>query len=355
MLPSRSVYKKKYGPTSAVKRYKACWVVKGFHQVEGIDYDETFASVVKSMIWKSLLALGAKFDYEIEQLDIITAFLESLMKETVYVEQPHGFEEPKGTSCARVCHLLRALYGLKQSPREWYLTLVDYLKSLGYERLEHDHCVFVHQNGIIIAIYVDDLLLLGPDLAKIGQLKKQLSDRFCMRDMGAISWYLGMEVTRDRANRTFFIDQTAFIDRMLKDLGMEKCKSAKVPMDSGTEMVKNRYMGEDYEATKEEIQGYQSLVGTLLWLACMTRPDISFAVGKCSRYASNPTPSHDVALKRIVRYLKGSKELGLRYGPRLENKDGKLLGYTDASYGDCLDTCRSTSAYIYLLWNGLIS
>ncbi len=307
------------------------------------------------MIWKSLLALGAQFDYEIEQLDIITAFLESLIKETVYVEKLHRFGEPKGTSYTRVYHLLRAIYGLKQSPREWYLTLVDYLKSLGYERLEHDHFVFVHQNGIIIAIYVDNLLLFGPDFAKMGQLKKQLSDRFRMRDVGAISWYLGMEVTRDRANQTLFIDQTAFIDRMLEDLGMEKCKSAKVPMDSGTEIVKNRYMGEDYEATKEGIQGYQSLVGTLLWLAYMTRSDISFAVGKCSRYASNPISSHDVALKRIVRYLKESKELGLRYGPHLESKDGKLLGYTDASYGDCLDTHRSTSAYIYLLWNGPIS
>ncbi len=229
------------------------------------------------------------------------------------------------------------------------MTLVDYLKSLGYERLEHDQCVLVHQNGIIIAIYVDDLPLLGPDLAKIGQLKKQLSDRFRMRDMGAISWYLGMEVSRDRANRTLFIDQTAFIDRMLEDLGIEKCKSAKVPIDFGTEMVKYRYIGEDYEATKGEIQGYQSLVGTSLWLACMTRVDIFLAVGKCSRYASNPTPSHDVTLKRIVRYLKGSEELGLRYGPCLKNKDGKLLGYTDSSYGDCFDTRRLTSEYIYLL------
>ncbi len=307
------------------------------------------------MIWKSLVALGAKFDYELEKLDIFTAFLESLMKKTVYIEQSHGFEELKSTSCSWICHLLRAFYSLKQSLREWYLTLVGYLKNLGYECLEHDHCVFVHQNGIIIAISMDNLLLLEPDLAKIGQLKKQLSDRFRITDIGAIFWYLGMEVTRDRANRTLFIDQTAFIDRMLEDLGMEKCKLAKVPMDSGTEMVKNRYMSEDYEATKEEIQGYQSLVGILLWLAFMTRPDISFAVRKCSRYASNPTPSHEVALKWIVRYLKESKELGLRYGPRLKNKDGKLLGYTDASYGDRLDIRRSTSAYIYLLWNNPIS
>ncbi len=208
--------------------------------------------------------MGAKFDYKIAQLDIIIAFLGSLIKKTVYLEKPNRIEKPKGTSCVQVFHLLRALYSLTQSPQEWYLTLVNYLKSLGYERLEPDHSIFVYQNGIIIAIYVDNLLFLGPDFAKIGQLKKQLSDRFCMRDIGVISWYLSIEVTRNRANWTFFIDQTVFIDRMLEDLGMEKCKSAKVLMDSGTKMAKNRYKDKDYKATKEEIQGYQSLVGTLL-------------------------------------------------------------------------------------------
>ena len=126
------------------------------------------------------------------------------MKENMYVKQPHRFEKPKNTSCAWVCHLLRTLYSLKQSPREWYLTLVDYLKSLGYKRLEHNHCVFVHQNGFIIAIYLDNFLLLGLDFAEISQLNKQLRDRFCMRDMGAIFWYLGMKITRDRANQTLY-------------------------------------------------------------------------------------------------------------------------------------------------------
>ena len=108
---------------------------------------------------------------------------------------------------------------------------------------------------------------------------------------------------------------------------MKDCKSAKVPMDSGIELVKDVYQGKAYQATKEQIQGYQSLVGSLLWLACMTRPDISFSVGKCSRYASNPTPTHDAALKRIVRYLKGSKRLGLKYGlgPDPQNSNGNLL------------------------------
>ncbi len=153
---------------------------------------------------------------------------------------------------AQVCHLSTTLYGLQQSLQELSLTLADYLKSLGYERLEHDHCVFVPQNGIIIAIHVDDFFLLGFDLAEIGRLKKQPSDRFRMRNIRAISWYLGTEVTRDQAHQTLFIDHTAFIDQMLEGLMMEKCKSAKVPMDSGTKMVKSEYKSEDYKAEKRD-------------------------------------------------------------------------------------------------------
>lgn len=147
---------------------------------------------------------------------------------------------------------------------------------------------------------MDDLLLLSPYLAEISNLKKQLGDRFCMRDMGPISWYLGMEVIRDRPNRTLYINQSAFTQRMLENLTIEYCKSAKVPMDSGIVLVKDVYQGQAYQATQEQIQGYQSLVGPLLWLACMTRPDISFSVGKCSQYTSNPIPTYDTALKRIV-------------------------------------------------------
>ncbi len=105
------------------------------------------------------------------------------MKGTVYLEQPHEFEKPKGTSYAGVCHLLRAIYGLKRTPWEWYLTLVDHLRSLGYKNIKHDHIVLVQQNDIIIAIYLNNLLLLGLDLAEIGQLKKPLNDKFCIKDM----------------------------------------------------------------------------------------------------------------------------------------------------------------------------
>ncbi len=131
--------------------------------------------------------------------------------------------------------------------------------------------------------------MLGLYLAEISISKKQLGNRFRMRDMEPISWYLKMEVIRDRPNQTLHTNQSAFTQRMLEELEIEDCKSAKVPMDSGIELVKDVYQRQEYQATKEQIQVYQSLVGSLLWLVCMTRPSISFSVGKCSRYAFSPT------------------------------------------------------------------
>lgn len=221
-----------------------------------------------------------------------------------------------------------------------------------------DHSVFVHKNGVIIAIYVDDLLLLGPILEDILKLKEQLANRFRMKDLGAVAWYLGMQITRDRAKRILWISQSTYIKRAIEDLGMTECNPTSTPMDVSCKLKKNVYLKEGewitYESTKQEQVAYQSIIGTLLWIACQTRPDIAFAVGMCSRYSANPNPGHDMALKRIIRYLAGTADLGLRYGPS-EGAKGELVGYTDAAYGDCLDTRYSTSGYIYFLWNGPIS
>lgn len=195
---------------------------------------------------------------------------------------------------------------------------------------------------------------MGPNSLEIEHLKEQLGEKFCMKDLGPVSWYLGMRITRDRQSRTIYVDQTTYGNRLISSLGMESCKVTRTPMEVGIELRKDMHMGEVYAATKDEIQGYQSLVGALLWVVCMTRPDIALAVGKCSRYATNPTPTHDLALKRIVRYLAGSAHLGLRYGPSNEI-NVELVGYTDSSYGDCLDTRRSTSGYTFLFWNGPIT
>jgi len=176
------------------------------------------------------------------------------------------------------------------------------------------------------------LLILGPDLAGIKILKEQLSDRFRVKDLGPVAWYLGMQIVRDRVKNTIWITQSTYIKRAIEQLGMANCNPSKTPMDLGCQQKKDSFLqkGEwvEYQATKEEQQGYQSLVGTLLWIACQTRPDIAFAVGKCSRYTANPSPDHDKALKRIFRYLAETPDLGLRYGPT-EGASGDLAELPD--------------------------
>lgn len=158
VLHGKWVFRIKRNPDGSINKYKARWVVKGFEQEQGSDYNDTFAAVVKPMSYKVLFALAAAFDWEIEQMDVVTAFLYGTVTEDVYVEQPHGFNDGDDDN---ICHLNKALYGLKQSPRIWYNTLTSHLKELGFKALSADLSVFI-RNTTIIAIYVDDLLIVGP-------------------------------------------------------------------------------------------------------------------------------------------------------------------------------------------------
>lgn len=162
-------------------------MIRGDQQTEGIDYTETFATVVKPMSYKLIFAIAAALDWEIDQMDVKTAFLYGKLEEDVYMEQPTGF----GDGSTKVCKLDRALYGLKQAPRIWYQTLAEFLQKMGFEPLDTDSSVF-HKKGVIIAIYVDDLLIAGRDRAEINKIKNSLNQRFQMSDLGAVNHYLGM-------------------------------------------------------------------------------------------------------------------------------------------------------------------
>ena len=349
IIPGRWVFALKLGPSGEVIRYKARWVAKGFRQIEGVDYDETYASVVKSMVWKLLLALAARYDLEVEQADVISAFLEASLPENerVYVQQPHGYEEAGDL----VCHMLQALYGLKQACHEWYGTLAELLVSLGFKILEKDQSVFVNEaTGVIIAAYVDDLMFLAQTKEEINKLKKTISTRFRMKWMGPISLYLGLQITRDRPNRRLYISQEAYIKRIASEFGMTEANKIKTPM----EQIKIEAAKEDYIASASLKAGYMALVGHLTWIAITSRPDVSYSVGVCCRYLQNPTKDHFQVAKRILRYLNGTANYRVCFGPRNET-DGELLGCTDSSYGDCEDTGRSTSGYVFYYWNGPVS
>ncbi|SMQ52987.1 unnamed protein product [Zymoseptoria tritici ST99CH_3D7] len=166
------------------------------------------------MSYKAIFAIAAALDYEIEQMDVKTAFLYRLIKDIVYVEQPHEFAEGDD-----VCLLDRALYGLKQSPRTWYETLTAYFEKIGFKLLDADISVFIRGN-VFIVVYVNDLLIVGPLKKEISNIKAQLSKRFEMSDLGPYAYYLGITVRRDRVNRKIYLGQQAYIEKFLRDHNM---------------------------------------------------------------------------------------------------------------------------------------
>lgn len=342
VLRGKWVFKIKRGPDGSVQKYKARWVVRGFEQREGSDYNDTFATVVKPMSYKAIFAIAAAMDYHIEQMDVKTAFLYGAIDEEIYVEQPTGFEQGEPDE---VCRLDKALYGLKQSPRIWYNTLTKFLKGLGFEPLSADWSVFVRRH-MIVAIYVDDILISGPDMEEIQELKNSLGQRFQMTDLGACKYYLGMTVRRDRVHRRIYLGQQAYIEKFLREHDQFDVKTVATPMDKQPEPAEEGYVATD--ALRER---YQRAVGSLMYCMLGTRPDIAFAVSVVSRYSSNPTQAHLGAVYRIFRYLRTTIDYELVFTDNLE----PLHGFTDADWAGDHETRRSTSGYIFSIGSAPIS
>jgi hypothetical protein len=327
--------------------FKARWVVGGHRQRQGIDYNEVYAAVAKSMSIRVLLALAAIHDLEVEQLDVMNAFLNAVLQETIYMEMPHGFAK-KGM----VCLLLKTLYGLRQSSREWYKTVATLLLRLGFRVAQADCSVFIHKdNNVVIIVYVDDILLFGKDKQLVTSVKQQLCNAFEMRDMGDLDTYLGMEIHRDRAKGVLTLCQTTYTRNMLESYGFAEGALHKTPMDSKAVFT----IRTDGQADEEEVKEYQAMIGSSLYLAVYTRPDILYAVVKLSQFCTNPSQTHLAAVKRIFRYLRSYPDMRITY-----SKDGgdQLVGYTDANWAGgniAEDGRRSTSGYIFTLAGGPVS
>jgi hypothetical protein len=341
VLSGKWVFKLKRGPHGEIIRHKSRWVVRGFTQEEGIDYDETFASVVKPMSYKALFAIGAALDLEIEQMDVKTAFLYGDIDHEIYVEQPHHMTD----DTPRVCKLRKALYGLKQAPRIWYQTLTNFLRSLGFEPITADLGIFV-QSSVYIAVYVDDILIVGPSIAEIKRIKRSLRNRFQMTDLGPCSYYLGVAIQRDRQNRRLLLSQEAYIDNIAHQFGIDNCAPVSTPIETSP-LPEN---SPDYTCSPDQRTSYQRIVGSLMYIMLGTRGDIAYAVSVTSRSLSNPGPQHMKLARRILRYLKGTKNLRLTYEGQLQT----LRGFTDADWGGCRATRRSTAGYLFNIGSGAV-
>lgn len=338
------VYKLKIRPDGTIERYKARLVVRGFAQEYGIDYDETFSPVAKITTVRVLLALAASKSWKLWQMDVKNAFLHGELDRDIYIDQPQGFvnhEKPE-----YVCKLKKALYGLKQAPRAWYGKIAEFLVQSGYHVAPADSSLFVKsQEGklSIVLVYVDDLIITGDDKDEIQRTRKNLSVRFQMKELGELKHFLGLEVERTEAG--IFLGQQKYAKDIIQKYGLAECKPISTPMEPNLKLC--AYNGKDLKDTKM----YRQIVGSLIYLT-ISRPDIAFAVGVVSRFMQKPRKTHLEAVKRILRYVKGTIDWGLFYKNGVQSK---VSGYCDADYAGDHDTRRSTTGYVFNLGSGAIS
>ena len=344
---SKWVFKKKTGADGKVERFKARLVAQGFTQRYGDDYDETFCPVVRFESLRAVLALAVKNGLKLHQVDVTTAFLNGSLEEEVYMKQPEGFIEPGSENL--VCRLKKSIYGLKQSPRCWNLALDSKLKEIGLSQSSHDPCIYYKNekgNMLVVCVYVDDIILAGQQEGSIQQVKVALASAFDIKDLGRLNYFLGIKIEQ-KSDNSIWIGQPAYIEKLLTTHGMQNCKPVNTPVSIGNKLVK---ANEEDEPVNQ--RQYQSAVGSLMYLAVSTRPDISYAVSSLARFSCKPTNEHWTALKRLLRYLKGTTNLGILYS---NTGMDKCIGYTDADWAGDQDDRKSTSGYIFLLCGGAIS
>lgn len=292
-ITSRWVYKTKPGDTPTSLRYKARLVARGFEYQDGVDFLETFAPVVRWETIRTLIALAVHLNWPIHQLDVLTTFLNGILKEDVYKLQPQGFVRP-GTEHL-VCKLHKSLYGLKQSPRAWYARLHAALLAWNLIQSNSDpNLYFAHigPNTIALLVYVDDILITCRCIKLITQLKSHLHKNFQTKDLGPIQRYLGVQFERN--STALRMHQTEYAISILHQSGMQDCAPSSTPLPEGTTLSK------DSATPLVDATIYRMLVGKLLFLT-KTRPDIAHAVIVVSHYMQTPQEAHLQAAKHILR------------------------------------------------------
>jgi transposase InsO family protein len=354
IIPVHWIYSVKVDEFGNVIRYKARLVAQGCRQVQGIDVDEVFAPTSSFGARRALLAKAAQEDLEIHQVDIKTAFLNGDLEEEVYVTQPPGFEN----GGPQVCRLKKALYGLKQAPRAWYKTLDGILEKHGFTACMSDAGIYVSvkgtENPVYLALFVDDMLIVCKDLEKVLAFKDTLGKEFTIHDLGEVKDFLGCQVVRDRNRRVIQMSSGPKIDALVEKFGLSgETRSVESPMSKSflpTAKSGDVLEGGGAGTPLEPGNRYCELIGSLLYLANTTRPDISQAVGVLSRYRGTPTSAHMQEGLRLVRYLKGTRDHALQLG----GSHVVIEGFVDADYAGDLDTRASTTGFVYKVYGGAV-
>ncbi|KAM1010062.1 hypothetical protein TB1_044704 [Malus domestica] len=336
------VFKLKRHADGTISRYKARLVAKGFNQEEGIDYGKTFSPVVKPTTVRMVIALAAHFGWSLRQLDVKNAFLHGILNEEVYMSQPPGFSDPHNPTL--VCRLHKSLYGLKQAPRAWNERFTSFLPSLGFLSTYSDLSLFEHDGHsvVILLLYVDDIIITGSGFVPIDAVIKALTEEFDIKDLGNLHYFLGIQITQNASG--MFLSQSKYVSDLLLKADMVHSKPCSTPC-----LPYNRLLKDDGHPFNNPSL-YRSIVGALQYLT-FTRPDISFSVHQVCQFMHCPMDSHYAAVKRILRYLKGTIDLGIQF----RKGDLNLHAFSDADWAGDPNDRRSTIGLVMFLGPNPIS
>lgn len=341
-LPCKWVFRIKKNPDGSIDKYKARLVIKGFKQKQGIDYNQTFSPVTKLGTVRSLISIAASEKMHLMQFDVSTAFLYGDLDEVIYMEQPEGYSD--GTS--NVCKLKKSLYGLKQAPRCWHKCFGKFMLDLGFKISEADQCLFIREEGgkkLLVALYVDDGLIAATDEEDSRKFINELKLKFKITSKPA-SYFLGLEIEH-LEDGSVKIGQEAYATKVLQRFGMSDCRPVHTPILKEKEVCT--------EETNETEFPYREAVGALMYLMMGTRPDLAYSISVLSRKLENPSKEDWMKVKRIFRYIASSMQKCIIYKSGF--KPGVLECFSDADFGGCMQTGRSTSGVAVLYAGGAIS
>ncbi|CAI7825919.1 unnamed protein product [Closterium sp. NIES-53] len=338
-------------PPGSPPVFKARYVARGFSQRQGVDYFQTFSPTPKMTTLRVLLHVAAQRDYELHFLDFSTAFLQGSLHEEIWLRRPPGFTGsfPAGTQWS----LRRPVYGLRQAPREWHDTLRTTLAALGFAPSTAGPSRFLRTDTSLppfyILVYVDDLVFATADTAGLAHVKSELQKRHTCTDLGELCSYLGLQITRDRAQRTITLTQSHMVQQVLQRFDFTYSSPQATPLST-----RHSLSALPSDESVEPSGPYPELVGCLMYLMTCTRPDLAYPLSILALYVApgRHRPEHMAAAKRVLRYLCSTSNLGLVLGGR---SPVVLTGHADASWVDDLATQRSSQGYTFSLVSGSVS
>jgi len=337
-ISTRWVFAIKKDANNKIIKRKARLVARGFAQRYGIDYELTYSPTLNVDCIKLLLAFAAQFQWTVYQLDFKSAYLNAALDKEIYTEIPYGDENyGKGYWI-----LNKALYGLKQSGRQWNKTITKFLTENKFHQSTTDPCVFFKKQKeeltCIIGLYVDDMLIIGENF-EIVRIVSRIKDNFKVSKCGFADFILGIKIERE--NNDIYISQEAFIDNLLNKYSINNKKKIKSPCS----VNENNEDNEPVDKIK-----FKSIIGSLIYLARCTRPDIAFAVNFAARKSENPTQADWKKAIKILKYLNGTKHYKIRYDGK-----GKINAHTDSDFAGDPNDRKSTSGHIILMGTNPIS